>query len=46
MNQAAKFDLSIIGMLTKHITGQGQIGFEFATAGSIDQGRQRSADNV
>jgi hypothetical protein len=29
------------GMLTQHITGQGQIGFEFANAGSIDQGRQR-----
>jgi len=28
-------------MLTQHITGQGQIGFEFANAGSIDQGRQR-----
>ena len=29
------------GMLTQHITGQGQIGFEFADAGLIDQGRQR-----
>ena len=28
-------------MLTQHITGQGQIGFEFADAGLIDQGRQR-----
>jgi hypothetical protein len=27
-------------MLTQHITGQGQIGFEFANAGSIDQGRK------
>ena len=29
-------------MLTQHITGQGQIGFEFADAGLIDQGRQRN----
>ena len=29
-------------MLTQHITGQGQIGFEIAEASSIDQGRQRA----
>jgi len=46
MNQAAKFDLSIIGMLTQHITGQGQIGFEFAEASSIDQGRQRVSGKI
>ena len=31
------------GMLTQHRNGRGQIGFEFANAGSIDQGRQRVA---
>jgi hypothetical protein len=30
------------GMLTQQTTGQGQIGFEFANAGSIDQVRQRA----
>jgi hypothetical protein len=28
-------------MLTQNRIGQGKIGFEFAKAGSIDQGRQR-----
>ena len=30
-------------MLRQHRIGQGKIGFEFANAGSIDQGRQRVA---
>jgi len=33
-------------MLTQHITGQGQIGFEFAEASSIDQGRQRVSGKI
>ena len=40
MNQAAKFDLSIIGMPKQLITGQGQIGFG-PKDGSNDQERQR-----
>jgi len=44
MNQAAEFDMSIIGMPKKDRTGKGWIGFGSANAEPNDQGRQRAVE--